>query len=156
MYLINSCTDRRYIYTRIYKDTGSQTQPQAHVRAQKHTQTPAHMLRHCQQPGRHTRACAQTGPGSQLGSILKPGPLLPASCQLLLQLALTPRLSHHPFICPWPQRASPGSRMAIAPFSQVPTQPSFTPPKWSQASRACYSPQGISVGVAGGSQNHLH
>lgn len=78
MYLINSCTDRGCIYTHIYKDTCSQTHPQTHVRAQKHTQTPAHMLRHCQQPGRHAHAYTQTGPGSQL----KPGPLLPTSCQL--------------------------------------------------------------------------
>lgn len=50
----------------------------------------------------------------------------PASC-LALARSLALRPSHHPFVCPLALAQAPGSRMAIAPFSQVPTQPNFTP-----------------------------
>jgi hypothetical protein len=92
------------------------------------------VLRHCQQLVRHTRcwalfwglACTLSIPGQ---TVLKPGPLLPLSCQLL---ALASSLdgtqpAHQPFICPLVLAQAPGSRMAISPFSQVPTQPNFTP-----------------------------
>lgn len=46
----------------------------------------------------------------------------PASC-LALARSLALRPSHHPFVCPLALAQAPGSRMAIAPFSQVPTQP---------------------------------
>lgn len=51
----------------------------------------------------------------------------PASCLALALARSRDQSLLHPFICPLAFAQAPGSRMAIAPFSQMPTQPNFTP-----------------------------
>lgn len=78
----------------------------------------------------------------------------PASC-LALARSLALRPSHHPFVCPLALAQAPGSRMAIAPFSQVPTQPNFTPKSGARPAglvAACLGHQHGGGGGAGGSE----